>query len=86
MTTKLSTVALASISAGVAAAAVQATIPGAKFTKKTQFVHTPTQMSLAMAAAGIIPGTHLKTERANIALLRHKNDNRNQRRSVRVGF
>ena len=52
--------------------------------KPTLFV--PTTMSVAMAAAGVIPGTHLTKMMANTAVVRHRNDNRNQRPSVTISL
>ncbi len=59
-------------------------IKGAQFKARSFF--RPTVMSAAMAEGGVIPGTHVIREMANSALLRHKNDNRDERPSVRVAF
>jgi hypothetical protein len=58
---------------------------GATFKKTSRFFR-PTAMSLAMAKAGIIPGTHLVAQQAAVATLRSNNDNLNIRRSVRVAY
>jgi hypothetical protein len=60
------------------------TVPGAKF-KAVKFFR-PTQMSIAMAEAGIIPAPHIIQDRANAALLRQQHDNRNLRPSVPVYY
>lgn len=52
--------------------------------KRSSFV--PTAMSVAMAAAGIIPDVHLVRQNAITASLRNRNDNYNQRPSVHVTF
>lgn len=60
-------------------------VQGAKFKKATRFFR-PTEMSIAMAEAGIIPAPHIIQDRASYALLRHQHDNRNLRPSVPVYF
>jgi hypothetical protein len=61
-------------------------LPGATFGKKAKSVFRPTAMSLAMARAGIIPGTHLVQELCAVAAVRNRNDQRNERLSVSVAF
>ena len=59
-------------------------VDGVKFRPAT--FSRPTLMSVAMADAGIIPDAHIIMEQAKTGLLRHRNDNRNIRPSVRVAF
>jgi len=60
-------------------------VAGAKFLgRKTVF--RPTAMSLAMAAAGVIPGTHMVGEPVSVGVLRNKTDFNNDRRSVRLAL
>ena len=51
---------------------------------KSDVVHRATVMSVAMAAAGILPGTHIVVEPAKIGLLRPQNDFTDMRNSVSV--
>jgi hypothetical protein len=44
----------------------------------------PTTMSLAMKKAGLIPDVHLVKDNKALAILRNRNDNLNQRPSIRV--
>ena len=61
------------------------TVAGAKFLgKKTIF--RPTAMSVAMAAAGVIPGTHMVGEVPAVALLRNRNDMTNLRPSIQIAL
>lgn len=62
-------------------------VPGATFKAlKASSFFRPTGMSLAMADAGVIPAPHMIRDMVNTALLRHKRDNLNIRRPVRVAF
>lgn len=57
-------------------------VKGASFKARSFF--RPTGMSVAMTDAGLIPNGHMVRELSCTAVLRHKNDNRNIRRSARV--
>ena len=59
-------------------------VDGAKF-KPATFAR-PTLMSVAMADAGLIPAPHIIMEQSKTGLVRHRNDNRNIRPSIRVAF
>ena len=61
-----------------------ATISGASF-KKASFSR-PTAMSLALEKAGLIPAQALclVREMAAVAVVKHRNDNKNIRPSLRV--
>jgi len=59
-------------------------LPGAKFSSSSFF--RPTAMSVAMSEAGLIPAGHLVKDFSKTGLLRHRNDNFNQRPSVQVAF
>jgi hypothetical protein len=60
-------------------------VAGAKFLgKKTLF--RPTAMSVAMAAAGVIPGTHMVDEQPAVGLLRNRNDMTNLRPSIQIAL
>lgn len=62
-------------------------IPGTKFKEvKKTFFFRPTQLSVAMAKAHIIPDSHLVKELASLALVRQKNDTMNIRPSVQLAF
>jgi hypothetical protein len=61
------------------------TIPGARFAARKN-VFRPTTMSLAMAAAGIIPAPHIVNERALTGVVQSKNDPHGLGRSVSVAF
>lgn len=56
-------------------------VEGAKFTKN---FFRPTTMSVAMAEAGIIPAPHIIQDQKNTAVVRNRNDNFNQRPSIRL--
>lgn len=53
---------------------------------KAAVFYRPTAMSIAMAAAGIIPGTHLIRDFRNTALVRHHHDRANIQPSTQVAF
>lgn len=58
-------------------------VQGATFKKK---VFRPTAMSLALAKVGLIPGAHIIDELARTAVVRNRNDNYNERPSVRIAL
>jgi hypothetical protein len=49
-------------------------------------VFRPTAMSVALARAGFIPDVHLTDEHQTTLVVRNRNDNFNQRRSVTVAL
>ena len=59
-------------------------IPGAVHKGRSFF--RPTTMSVAMAAAGLIPDVHLVRDNVATARVRHRNDNRNQRSSAVIAL
>jgi hypothetical protein len=62
-------------------------VKGAEFSaKKKVAFFRPTTMSIAMAAAGIIPAPHLVREFADMALIRSQNDTKNLRPSISLAF
>jgi hypothetical protein len=65
-------------------AVIPGEVKGARF--RAQSFFRPTQMSLALASCGVIPGTHMVKQLANTAILKHKNDRLGLRPSVQVAF
>ena len=61
-------------------------VQGANFKAKKTTYFRGTSMSVAMAAAGIIPAPHLIRENAVEAVVRNKHDNLNQRPSARIAL
>jgi hypothetical protein len=61
------------------------TVAGAKFLGKKSLFR-PTAMSVAMAAAGVIPGTHMVGEQPAVGLLRNRNDMTNLRPSIQIAL
>lgn len=53
---------------------------------KAAIFYRPTAMSIVMADAGIIPGTHMIRDFRNTALLRHHADKADIRPSVQTAF
>lgn len=67
-----------------AGAKVPGEVVGARFRARSFF--RPTLMSVALAEAGVIPGTHMVKQLANTAILKHKADRLGVRPSVHVAF
>ena len=59
-------------------------VDGVKF--RPQTFSRSTLMSVAMADAGLIPAPHIIMEQTKTGLVRHRNDNRNIRPSIRVAW
>lgn len=62
---------------------VRGVVPGTTFHSHANLFR-PTALSVAMAAAGMIPDVHLIGDKAATATIRNRNDNRNQRNSVKI--
>jgi hypothetical protein len=60
-------------------------VQGARFSRGTSFFR-PTAMSVALADAGIIPGTHIVKDKAIECVVRQRNDTNNERASRKVLF
>lgn len=59
-------------------------VGSAQFTGRS--FHRATVMSVAMANAGIIPAPHIVVDKVCTATIRNRNDNFNQRPSIRLSL